>query len=127
MSNDAYLTRADRLARLQVIIEEQKSLKQEYDQLRDQAVVPMTEQEIIVGFDGRKYAVSKVVGTTARYHSDRLHLLTSSQREAIVETKISGTRLKAATEDGTINPLLASRLVDFTDNQPYPKYVPIPD
>ena len=127
MSNDAYLTRADRLARLQVIIEEQKSLKQEYDQLRDQAVVPMTEQEIIVGIGGKKYAVSKVVGTTARYHSDRLHLLTAFQRDAIVETKISGPRLKAATEDGTINPILASRLVDFTDNQPYPKFVPIPD
>jgi len=127
MSNDAYLTRADQLARLQVIIGEQKRLKQEYEKLRDQAVVPMTEQEIIVGIDGKKYVVSKVVGTTARYHSDRLHLLTAFQRDAIVDTTISGPRLKAATEDGTINPILASRLVDFTDNQPYPKFVPIPD
>ena len=116
---------ADKLRRMQEIAKTQAELQEEYDTLREEVVVPMTEPEFIVGEDGRKYRVTKVEGSTPVYHVDQLYRVPDEVREEITETKIVGSKLKAAVLAERLDPEVAMHLVHYKPNRPYPKYDPV--
>jgi hypothetical protein len=124
---DELETRADKLARIQVIRAEIDRLTEEYEGLRDEAVVPMEGPELIVGADGKKYRVSPVSGSQPNYRNDRLNELTEEERALVTETKIIGARLKDALEKDLIPIEKAARLVSYSGKKPYPKFDPIPE
>lgn len=115
----------DKLDRMRVIREEIETLDAEYDTLRDEVVVEMTEPVLIAGSDGKKYRVSKVVGSQPVFHLAELHRLTEAQRHAVTETKISGAKLKAEIQAGRIDPMVAMHLVSYQGKRPYPKFDPV--
>lgn len=125
--SEQIITRGDKLARIQQIRLELEALESEYEILRTEAVVPMTEPEFIVGHDGRKYRVSPVYSSTTSYRLDRLDELTPEQTAAITETKIVAAKLKAAVEKEILDIDQAARLVTYTPKKPYPKYDVIAD
>lgn len=115
--------RADKLRRMQEIRKELESLETEYDDLRDEVVIPWDgEPEFIIGDDGRKYRVSRIEGSDPVYHYEHLEDLTKSQREAITEVKIVGAKLKAEIQAGRIHADDALNLVSYRPKKPYPKF-----
>ena len=116
---------ADKLREMQGIRKTIETLEKRYEDLREEVVVPMTESEFIVGEDGRKYRVSRVETSTPIYHPDQLGRLSEEQREAITETKIVGSKLKAEIQAGRIDPQVAMHLVHYQPKKPFPKFDPV--
>lgn len=121
------VTRADKLARIQKIRDDIDTLTEEYEVLREEAVAPMEEPELIIGLDGKKYRVSPVHSNTTSYRMDRLDELTPEQRAAVTEVKITSAKLQDAVAKDLITVDQVARLVRFTPKKPYPKFDPIPD
>lgn len=115
----------DKLTRLKEIKDQLESLKQEYDDLVTEVVVPMEAPEFVV-IDGKKYRVSRVASSDPVYdYAAMERLLTEEQRAAITETKIVGAKLKAEVQTGRIDPEVAMDIVTYRPKRPYPKFDPL--
>ena len=123
---EEFVSRGDKLARIKEITEQVAALEEEKDELREEAVEPMEGPELIVDSEGKKWRVSKVVGSTPVFHHGRISGLGESKRELITETKIVGAKLKDAVERGLIAPEVAAGLVSYNPKRPYAKFDPMP-
>ena len=116
---------SDKLARLKEIKDQISDLETEQTYLNELFVVPLEGPELIVGRDGVKYRVSKIVNNTAVYDMAVYESLDDETKAAITNTKISATKLQDAARLNKIPMETVVDLVTYVPKKPYAKFDPI--
>jgi hypothetical protein len=125
-AEEVLLDREDKLARIQVIKEQQKRLKEEYETLRNEVTPDEGEYVLITGHDGQKYRVTRVEGADTVFYLDKLQeLVDPTVVEQITELKVNTEAFKQAVAAGRITPAVLVQVMSLKPKAAYPKYEPI--